>query len=90
MTFEPGNVVVLKSGGQTMTVVAVADSGAECLWLGDEGDLFRETIPAVALELVHGELGDQDRETGDEDEDDDRNDGDEGEDEAEDEKRPAA
>lgn len=89
MTFEPGNVVVLKSGGQTMTVVAIAESGAECLWLGEEGDLFRETIPAVALELVHGERGDEDRETGDEDEDDDLDDGDESE--AEDDgKRPAA
>jgi uncharacterized protein YodC (DUF2158 family) len=48
MAFEPGDVVVLKSGGLAMTV-AVEEDSVECLWLGEEGELFRESIPSVAL-----------------------------------------
>src|SRR5262245_53077400 len=53
MKFTPGQVVNLKSGGQAMTVVAVDKDVVECMWLGEEGDLFREAIPAVALELAY-------------------------------------
>jgi uncharacterized protein YodC (DUF2158 family) len=53
MKFAPGQVVNLKSGGQSMTVVAVDGDAVECIWLGEEGDLFRETIPAVALESAY-------------------------------------
>jgi uncharacterized protein YodC (DUF2158 family) len=49
MAFEPGDVVVLKSGGLAMTVAAVDEDSVECLWLGEEGELFRESIPTVAL-----------------------------------------
>jgi uncharacterized protein YodC (DUF2158 family) len=49
MTYEAGNVVTLKSGGQPMTVVSVTDENVECIWIGEEGEFFRETIPAVAL-----------------------------------------
>ena len=49
MTFQPGDVVFLKSGGQSMTVAAITDENVECIWLGEEGDLFRQAIPAVAL-----------------------------------------
>jgi uncharacterized protein YodC (DUF2158 family) len=49
MTFQPGDVVFLKSGGQSMTVAAIAEDSVECIWLGEEGDLFRQAIPAVAL-----------------------------------------
>jgi uncharacterized protein YodC (DUF2158 family) len=49
MAFEPGDVVFLKSGGQPLTVVAVDEDSIDCLWLGEEGELFRESIPAVAL-----------------------------------------
>jgi uncharacterized protein YodC (DUF2158 family) len=52
MAIEPGDVVVLKSGGQPMTVAAVDENSVECLWLGDEGELFRETIPSIALSVV--------------------------------------
>jgi uncharacterized protein YodC (DUF2158 family) len=55
MKFAPGQVVNLKSGGQPLTVVAVDGDGVECIWLGEEGDLFRESIPAVALELAFGD-----------------------------------
>ena len=52
MAIEPGDVVVLKSGGQPMTVATVDENSVECLWLGEEGELFRETIPSVALSVV--------------------------------------
>jgi hypothetical protein len=45
----------LKSGGQPLTVVALDGDSVECIWLGEEGDLFRESIPAVALELAFGD-----------------------------------
>ncbi|MGE0563623.1 MAG: DUF2158 domain-containing protein [Pseudolabrys sp.] len=45
MAFEPGDVVFLKSGGQPLTVVALKDQLVECVWIGEEGDFFRESIP---------------------------------------------
>ena len=68
MAIEPGDVVVLKSGGQQMTAAAVEDNSVECLWLSDEGELFRETIPSVALSVVADIEGeDDDLEVEDED-----------------------
>ena len=52
MAFAPGDVVFLKSGGSPMTVTAVGEDSVDCLWLGEEGELFRETIPSVALSVV--------------------------------------
>jgi uncharacterized protein YodC (DUF2158 family) len=52
MAYAAGDVVVLKSGGQPMTVVAAADDEIECIWLGEEGEFFRQTIPAVALQAA--------------------------------------
>jgi len=49
MAFEPGDVVYLKSGSQALTVVVVEDDNIECVWISDGGELFRETIPSVAL-----------------------------------------
>ena len=49
MAFKPGDVVFLKSGGQPMTVAAVDEDNIECLWIGEEGELFRETVPAIVL-----------------------------------------
>jgi uncharacterized protein YodC (DUF2158 family) len=72
MAIEPGNVVVLKSGGQPMTVAAVEDNSVECLWLSDEGELFRETITSVALSVVAG-IEDEDDDLDVEDEDDEEN-----------------
>src|ERR1700742_4626419 len=55
MKFVPGQVVNLKSGGQPLTVVAVNGDSIECMWLGEEGDLFRESIPAIAIEFAFGD-----------------------------------
>jgi uncharacterized protein YodC (DUF2158 family) len=52
MAFAAGSVVVLKSGGLLMTVVSASDDEIECVWLGDEGELFRHSIPAIALEAA--------------------------------------
>jgi len=82
MDVKPGDVVVLKSGGQALTVAEVNDKDAECVWIGDDGDLFRETLPLVVLERAEVETADEDHaedELGDENgEDDDEEDEDRG------------
>jgi uncharacterized protein YodC (DUF2158 family) len=80
MTIEAGTVVMLKSGGEPMTVVAVDGETAECIWCGEEGDLFRESIPTLALQVAMP-ADDDDEEADDEAEADDTED--EGEDESE-------
>ena len=78
MQLKAGDVVVLKSGGQPLTVADVNDQNIECIWIGEEGELFRETLPAVTLELVEIEADDEeDAENGDEEEDDEEGDEDE-------------
>ena len=64
MGLKAGDVVVLKSGGQALTVAEVDDEMISCVWIGEEGDLFRETLPSAVLELAHIDMSD------DEDEDD--------------------
>jgi uncharacterized protein YodC (DUF2158 family) len=74
MQLKAGDVVVLKSGGQPLTVAEVNDQNIECIWIGEEGELFRETLPAVTLELVEVETAedeDEEHENGDKEEDDD-------------------
>jgi uncharacterized protein YodC (DUF2158 family) len=75
MAIEPGDVVVLKSGGQPMTVAAVDENSVECLWISDEGELFRESIPSVALSVIPGdEDDDDDLDVEDEDEEEEEHD----------------
>ena len=52
MELKSGDVVMLKSGGCPLTVADVDGDNIECLWLGEEGDLFRETLPRIVLELA--------------------------------------
>ena len=52
MTFAPGDVVTLKSGGHSMTVVSVDEEEIDCLWVSDDGQLYRQSIPAIALTVV--------------------------------------
>jgi uncharacterized protein YodC (DUF2158 family) len=49
MELKAGDVVMLKSGGQPMTVVDVKEDEVLCLWMGMEGDLFREELPLAVL-----------------------------------------
>ena len=83
MQLKAGDVVVLKSGGQPLTVAEVNDQNIECIWIGEEGELFRETLPAVTLELatVETEEDEDEHENGDEEEDDEGEEDDEEDDE---------
>ena len=78
MDLKPGDVVILKSGGHPLCVAEVNDDKVVCVWMGNEGDLFRETLPLAVLELAEHELDDEDE---DEDEDDEDEDDEEEEDE---------
>jgi uncharacterized protein YodC (DUF2158 family) len=88
MAFEPGEVVMLKSGGQSMTVASVSDDDVTCLWTGASGQLFREIIPAVALESVSSLLDDDEDDEDEELEDDEVEDDDESADEDDEEDAP--
>jgi uncharacterized protein YodC (DUF2158 family) len=68
MDLKPGDVVMLKSGGHPLSVVEVKDGNVSCVWMGNEGDLFRETLPLAVLDLAEHEEED-DEEEDDEDED---------------------
>jgi uncharacterized protein YodC (DUF2158 family) len=70
MDLKPGDVVILKSGGHPMTVAEVHDDAVACLWMGGEGDLFRETIPLGALELAEIESPDEEDDDEGQDEED--------------------
>lgn len=59
MSFQPGDVVFLGSGGQSMTVAAITDENVECIWIGEEGELFRQPIPVVALTAA-GDIAEED------------------------------
>jgi len=72
MELKPGDVVILKSGGHPLTVAEVNDDTVECLWMGGEGDLFRETLPKAVLESA--EIDDaEDEQDEDESNDDEAN-----------------
>jgi uncharacterized protein YodC (DUF2158 family) len=68
MNLKPGDVVILKSGGHPMTVAEVSNDAVACLWMGAEGELFRQTLPLAVLELADI-LDDDDEEEDDEEED---------------------
>ena len=90
MTFAPGNIVALKSGGHSMTVVSVDADEVDCLWLSDAGELFRQLIPAVALTVIDSENeeedADDDEDEEDEDDDDESHEGEHHEDDEDDDK----
>jgi uncharacterized protein YodC (DUF2158 family) len=86
MELKPGDVVTLKSGGHPLTVAEVNEDTVACLWMGVDGDLFRETLPLVVLELADAEEPDDE----DEDEDNDEEDDEEEEEEEEDDEEEAS
>lgn len=69
MELKTGDVVMLKSGSQPLTVAEVKGDDILCLWMGSEGDLFRETLPLATLELL--EIEDDEDEDEEEDDEDD-------------------
>jgi uncharacterized protein YodC (DUF2158 family) len=69
MDLKPGDVVMLKSGGHPLSVVEVKDGNVVCVWMGNEGDLFRETLPLAVLDLAeHDDEEEDDEEEDDEEE----------------------
>lgn len=69
MDLKAGDVVMLKSGGQPLTVAEVKGEEVVCVWMGMEGELFRETLPLAVLERLE-----EDEVEDDEDEEDDEED----------------
>jgi uncharacterized protein YodC (DUF2158 family) len=69
MNLRPGDVVLLKSGGNPLTVAEVNKDMVSCVWMGNEGDLFRETLPLAVLELAEIDTSEDDEEEEDEEED---------------------
>jgi uncharacterized protein YodC (DUF2158 family) len=74
MDMKPGDVVILKSGGHPLTVAEVNEDAVVCLWMGNEGDLFRETLPLAVLELAEIDDSDDEESDDDEEEEDDKED----------------
>jgi uncharacterized protein YodC (DUF2158 family) len=70
MDLKPGDVVILKSGGHPLSVVEVNGGNVACVWMGNEGDLFRETLPLAVLELAEHDTSDDDEEEEEDDDDD--------------------
>ena len=71
MDLKPGDVVILKSGGHPLSVVEVNGDNVACVWMGNEGDLFRETLPLAVLELAEHDTSDDDEEEEEDEEEDD-------------------
>jgi uncharacterized protein YodC (DUF2158 family) len=69
MAYSAGSIVVLKSGGQAMTVISSTDDEVEVIWHSDIGELFRQAIPVVVLDLLPND--DEDEEIEEEDDQDD-------------------
>ena len=88
MELKPGDVVTLKSGGHPLTVVEVNEENVECLWMGVDGDLFRETLPVIALESTELDPeGDEEEDDEEEDDEDEEEEDDEDEDDDGDRKK---
>ena len=77
MELKPGDVVMLKSGGHPLSVVEVKDGNVVCVWMGNEGDLFRETLPLAVLDLAEHDDEEEDEEEDDEDDEEEEDEEDE-------------
>jgi len=77
MQLKPGDVVMLKSGGHSLCVAEVNEDAVECVWMGHEGELYRETLPMAVLELVESDEEEDDDDHEDEDEEEDEEEEDE-------------
>ena len=71
MDLKPGDVVILKSGGHPLSVVEVNEGNVSCVWMGNEGDLFRETLPLAVLELADTSDDEEEDEEDDEEDEED-------------------
>ncbi len=72
MTFDKGDVVILKSGGPALTVLEMDDEDVKCLYFSEEiGEFKKTTIPAFALEPFEDDEEEEDEEEDEEDSDED-------------------
>ncbi|GGI26395.1 YodC family protein [Bradyrhizobium guangdongense] len=71
MELKAGDIVMLKSGGQPLTVAEVKDDDVLCIWMGMEGDLFRETLPLATLIQVEEDDEEEEDDDDEEEEEDD-------------------
>ena len=67
MELKAGDIVMLKSGGHPLSVVEVSDGNVACVWMGNEGDLFRETLPLAVLERAEPDTSDDEEDDDEED-----------------------
>lgn len=51
MAFDPGEIVVLKSGGPQMTVKLTDEDGVNCQWFNGQGDLESDSFPEHMLRV---------------------------------------
>ena len=65
---------MLKSGGHSLCVAEVNEDAVECVWMGHEGELYRETLPMAVLELVESDEEEDDDDHEDEEEDEEEED----------------
>ncbi|MEJ1160782.1 YodC family protein [Prosthecomicrobium sp. N25] len=71
-SIEPGDVVMLKSGGPAMTVIEVADNIVTCLWYADGEEVLRtSSVPVIALTAVEHDDAVEDEDEDIEEEEDD-------------------
>jgi uncharacterized protein YodC (DUF2158 family) len=53
MEFRPGDLVQLKSGGRSMTVVKSDKTNVDVIWYAESDDAIRTaTIPAACLDVI--------------------------------------
>lgn len=70
MTFNPGDVVMLKSGGLPLTIATVSDENVTCVWMSDDGVLFHDTLNAAVLDLLEIDLSEDDEDEEEEEDED--------------------
>jgi uncharacterized protein YodC (DUF2158 family) len=70
VTFEPGDVVTLKSGGPTMTVIGVKEDGVQCMWYAEASDEVKTAVvPAICVEKATAFVYEDEDEENDDDDD---------------------
>ncbi len=53
MELQPGDLVQLKSGGRSMTVVKAGKTDVDVIWYAESDDTLRNaTIPLACLDLI--------------------------------------
>jgi uncharacterized protein YodC (DUF2158 family) len=73
VTFEPGDVVTLKSGGPTMTVIGVKEDGVQCMWYAEASDEVKTAVvPAICVEKATAFVYEDEDEDEENDDDEDK------------------